>query len=504
MPILIWEREQRPLVPYCLLEHSGKYGNAPSDNLLLQGDNLAALKALLPHYAGQIKCVFIDPPYNIGKAFKHYNDNLEHSQWLDIMYPRLILLRNLLANNGSIWVTIDDDEAHYLKVIMDEIFGRKNFVANVIWQKKHTRANDAGWFSDNHDHILVYAKNKSNCVINLLPCTEMQDQSFSNHDNDPRGDWALQPIQVKTPNEQYIYEIKNTTGKKFFPPKGCSWQFSKEKYEELVRDNRIWFDEKGTDVPQIKKFISEVQDGLKAVTIWSHAEVGHNQGAKKEAKAFNSDEVFDTPKPEKLIQRILHLATKPGDLVLDSFLGSGTTAAVAHKMQRRWIGIEMGEHAQTHCIPRLQKVIDGEQGGISTAEKWTGGGGFYFMTLGNPIFNDDGNINPQLDFAALAAHIWFYETKTPLAKRETQKTFLGEYNNIGYALLYNGIIKDKSEKGHNALTSKTLKIIRDAAPKNFAKKIIVYGNSCCLQNICLQNENLEFRQIPFSLKTEEK
>ncbi len=505
MPILSWEgRGQRQSVPYCLLEHRGQFGDDPSDNLLLQGDNLAALKALLPHYAGQVKCIFIDPPYNTGNAFKHYNDSLQHSQWLNLMYPRLVLLRSLLANNGSIWITIDDDEAHYLKVIMDEIFGRKNFAANIVWQKKYSPQNDAKWLSDNHDHILLYARNKNSWRPNLLPRSDEMDNRYKNLDNDKRGPWKPVDYSRKAILEHTIYPITLPSGRVVTPPKNRSWQKTKEDFDKMIKEHKIWFGKEGNSVPAIKRFLTDVKQGATSLTVWLHQSVGHNQDAKRETMAFNSNEVFATPKPEKLIQRILHLATKPGDLVLDSFLGSGTTAAVAHKMQRRWIGIEMGEHAKTHCIPRLQKVIEGEQGGISTAEEWKGGGGFYFMTLGNPIFDDEGNINPQLDFAALAAHIWFYETKTPLAKAQTQKTFLGEHNNIGYALLYNGIIKDKSKKGDNALTNKTLKIIRDAAPKNFAKKIIVYGNICRLQNICLQNENLEFRQIPFSLKKEEK
>ncbi len=258
MPTLKWLSREADIqsttrVPYRLLAEDAKHSIADSDagNMLIQGDNLEALKALLPFYAGQVKCVFIDPPYNARKDFEHYDDNLEHSQWLEMMYPRLVLIRELLEENGSVWAIIDDDEGHYLKVIMDEVFGRKNFVANVVWQKKHTRANDARWFSDNHDYIIVHAKNKDGWKLNLLPRSEEQDSGFSNPDNDPRGPWASQPIQVKTPSQEYIYPIQNLVDEVFWPPKGRSWQFSKERFFELVKDNRIWFGKDGKNVPRI-------------------------------------------------------------------------------------------------------------------------------------------------------------------------------------------------------------------------------------------------------------
>lgn len=489
-------------VPYCALEEAPElgYGETDSGNLLIRADNLMGLKALCPYYAGRVKCVFIDPPYNTRKDFGHYRDNMEHAQWLEMMYPRLELLNELLAEDGSIWAIIDDDEGHYLKVLMDEIFGRKNFVANVVWQKKHTRASDARWFSDNHDHILAYAKNKMMWRMHLLPRTELQNAAFSNPDKDPRGKWASEPLQVRTPNKNYIYEIENPAGKKFLPPQGRSWQCSKERYEELVRDNRIWFGEKGTNVPRLKKFLSDVQDGLKAITIWTHAEVGHNQEAKTEAKKIAPDNAFLTAKPERLIQRVLHLATQPGDLVLDSFLGSGTTAAVAHKMGRRYIGLEMEDTAETHCVPRLRAVVDGEQGGISESVKWQGGGGFRFLRLGGAVFNEDDSVNPNLTFADLAAHVWFSETYLPLAPQKKQSPFLGEHRGVGYALLYNGVLGDKSANGGNKLTAKTLATIRRATPKGFSGKIIVYAHGCLFRKPRMDGEKLEFRQIPYDCK----
>jgi len=505
MPVLNWPTREADCrvaerIPYRLLQTAQGAGAGESGNLLIQGDNLDALKSLLPYYAGQVKCIFIDPPYNTrSKISEHYDDNLEHSQWLAMMHPRLLLLRALLAEDGSIWAIIDDDEGHYLRVLMDEVFGRKNFVANVVWQKKHTRANDARWFSDNHDHIVVHAKNKGSWKINLLPREERQNRGFSNPDNDPRGPWASQPIQVKTPSESYIYEISNPVGKKFWPPRGRSWQFSKERFNELVKDNRIWFGKDGSNVPRIKSFLSDVQDGITPVTIWPHEEVGHNQDAKKEVKAFNADNVFSTPKPEKLIQRVLQLATNEGDLVLDSFLGSGTTAAVAHKMGRRWIGIELGEHAVTHCAPRLKAVVEGEQGGISKAVNWQGGGSFEFCSLGEVAFTPDGKINPQIRFPVLAAHVWFTETHRMLGGK-AKKPFLGVHEGKGYALLYNGILSDRSVGGGNVLTQKTLASVRRASG-GFDGPLVIYAAANRLGQKSMERERITFKQTPYEIKT---
>ena len=366
------------------------YGDKTTDNMLIYGDNLLALKALEQDYAGKIKCIYIDPPYNTGSAFEHYDDNLEHSTWLSLMKPRLKILRNLLADEGSIWISLDDNEQAYCKVLCDEVFGRKNFVCNVIWQKKYSPSNDAKWFSDNHDFILVYAKNKESWHPNLLPRTADMNERYKNPDNDPRGPWMSDNLSVKTYSANADYPIVTPSGKTINPPAGSCWRFSKEKFAELVKDNRIWFGEKGENVPRVKRFLSEVKQGMTPLTIWTYEEVGHNQDAKKEVKQFNAENVFATPKPERLIERILTLGSNPGDLVLDSFLGSGTTAAVAHKMGRKYIGIELGEHCHTHCIPRLQKVIDGtDQGGISKAVNWQGGGGFKYYYLAPSLLNKD-------------------------------------------------------------------------------------------------------------------
>ena len=404
-------KDVRPkLEPRILLEDAAKSYHAKHrvtdndifDNRLIFGDNLLALKALEAEFAGKVKCVFIDPPYNTGSAFTHYDDGVEHSIWLSLMRDRLEIIRRLMSDEGSLWITIDDNEAHYLKVLCDEVFGRANFVSNVVWQKKFSPQANSVWLSDSHDHVIVYARNKEVWRPNLLPRTADADSRYSNPDNDPRGSWTSGDFTIsltggqrgaqfaKTGVSENIYEITTPSGRKLMPTNGRCWGASPKRFEELRADNRIWFGESGNNVPRIKRFLAEVQEGIVCMTVWLRTEVGDNQDAKREVAKFNSDEIFSTPKPEKLIQRILELATREGDIILDSFAGSGTTGAVAHKIGRRWIMVELGEHCHTHIIPRLQKVIDGEdQGGISQAVNWQGGGGFRYYKLAPSLLRQD-------------------------------------------------------------------------------------------------------------------
>ena len=451
MPTLDWLHRAAAFsvadqVPYRLLDtvsHHGSSGQSnqrsSTDNLLIHGDNLEALKALMPFYRGRIKCIFIDPPYNTQSAFEHYDDKLEHSQWLSMMLPRLELLRDLLSEDGSIWVTIDDNEAHYLKVLMDEVFGRKNFVANVVWQKVYSVKGSAQHLSDMHDHIHVFAKSKGSWVANLVPRSDKSTALFKNPDNDPRGPWRAGPLAARNHYSLGTYAITCPSGRIIDgPPTGSYWRVSHEKLMQMDHEGRIWWGKDGNNVPAPKIFLQEVSEGITPSTLWRHEEVGHNQDAKRESLALFGAAVFGTPKPETLLQRILHIATNPGDLVLDSFLGSGTTAAVAHKMGRRWIGIEMGEHALTHCLPRLQKVVAGEQGGISAAVGWGqskdgqpfDGGGFRLARLGAPVFGADGSIDPGVRFATLAAYIWQQETATAwdAAKGTPGTPYLGTHS----------------------------------------------------------------------------
>ncbi|RUY33658.1 site-specific DNA-methyltransferase, partial [Mesorhizobium sp. M7A.F.Ca.CA.002.07.1.1] len=319
-------------------------------NSLIQADNLLALKSLQDEIGGMVKCIFIDPPYNTGSAFEQYQDGVEHSLWLNLLNDRIKLLYNLLEPTGSFWVSVDDNEAHYLKVMCDEVFGRGNFIANVVWQKKYTVSNDAKYFSDNHDHILVYAKERERWSPNRLPRSDEMNARYSNPDNHPKGPWKATPLHAKSGSAKakgFSFQFKN--GFVWRPPSGTFPRFSEESLRRMDENSEIWFGQGGTSQPSRKTFLSELSNtGTPPLTVWLSSDVGHNHEAKTEVKAFNPDDVFATPKPERLLQRILHIATSPGDLVLDSFAGSGTTGAVAHKMGRRWIMVELGNHAVTH------------------------------------------------------------------------------------------------------------------------------------------------------------
>ena len=503
MPFLDWVNKNQAVqasnqVPYHLLQHQDTYGDATTarDNLLIQGDNLQALKALLPFYTGKVKCIFIDPPYNTQSAFEHYDDKLEHSQWLSMMYPRLVLLRELLAEDGSIWVTLDDREAHYFKVMMDEVFGRSNFVANVVWNHRKSVQSDI-IISLSHNHVLAFSKNKS--FLNLNRLADVSEEKYSNPDNDPRGLWVADPMDAPNIRENLTYPITNpNTGVQHLPPSGRCWRFSPEKFASALAENRIVFGKTGKSRPQYKRFLSEAQEKGSSVKTWWD-DVGTATEGTKELQKIDSD--FDTPKPERLIQRILHIATNENDLILDSFLGSGTTAAVAHKMNRRYIGIEMGEHAVTHCIPRLQKVIEGEQGGISKAMNWTGGGGFGFFTLGAPVFDAEGHITPEVRFNDLAAYIWWLETKSPYknggAKPAKNTPFIGECDGVAYYLLYNGILGDRRPNGGNVLTSNVLEHLLESHPH--AGNKVIFGEASRLGAARLAENHIEFKQIPYEL-----
>lgn len=503
MPILSWLTREQDVkaadrVPYRMLERDDalSFGDHDSGNMLIQGDNLEALKALLPYYRGQVKCIYIDPPYNTRSAFEHYDDNLEHSRWLAMIWPRLELLRELLHDQGSIWISIDDNEGHYLKVIMDEVFGRTNFLAEVIWQKRTSRENRAA-IGLSHDTIFAYGKMPAvewKQVRNTLP---PNDAGFSNPDGDVRGPWRSIPFSAQGFRPNQMYRITAPDGTPHDPPRGRCWGATEPVFRQYEAEGRVYFPKGGKGRPRIKKFAGE-ETGLVPMSLWLAEDVGTNEESKKEILAlFDDESPFGTPKPERLMQRIIQIATNAGDLVLDSFLGSGTTAAVAHKMGRRWIGIEMGEHTLTHCVPRMQKVIDGEQGGISQAVGWQGGGGFAFYRLGSEVFGPDGTISTGIKFAPLAAHIWFAETGTPLA--DTAATpFLGAHDGTGFALLYNGILGDKSVTGGNVLTRTTLALIRDAAGE-FNGPLIIYGEASRIGPDALKSERVTFKQTPYDV-----
>ena len=514
--------------PSPLWAEGGGEGLPPApihDNLLIQGDNLEALKALLPFYRGQVKCIFIDPPYNTKSAFEHYDDKLEHAQWLSMMLPRLQLLRELLREDGSIWVTIDDNEGHYLKVLMDEVFGRGNFVGTVIWQKADSPRNSARQFSSDHDYMFVYSRGPD-WIPTKLARTEEANSIYANPDNDDRGNWLPGDPYANKPYSKGLFSIVGPSGRTFSPPPGRFWRVSEERLRQLDADGRVWWGPTGEARPSIKRYLSEVGN-LVPRTFWSKDDVGSNRTSKNEMRAlFPNDASFTTPKPERLLQRVLNIATNENDLILDSFLGSGTTTAVAHKMGRRWIGIEMGEHAATHCLPRLQKVIDGEQGGISKAVNWAGGGGFRFMQLGALMFDEHGRINPAVRFATLAAFVWQQETGSAFdaLKAKPGTPHLGthyEFNSglhtsllgdepisfiktpqFACYLLFNGILKDKRPASGNVLTQAVLDALQalHATTPEPTAPLLVYGEACRLGQERLTLANVTFRHIPYDVR----
>jgi adenine-specific DNA-methyltransferase len=358
-----------------------------------------------------VKCVFIDPPYNTGSAFTHYEDGLEHSIWLGLMRDRLEIIRRLMADDGSLWITIDDNEAHYLKVLCDEIFGRGNFVASNIWQKRYSRENREA-IGDAHDYVLLYAKQADlfKKTRNRVPITEEQAKVYKNPNNHPRGRWRGIPLTAQGYRPNQMYEIVTPSGVVHRPPEGRCWSTIEPEYKKLLAADRIYFGKDNGSQPNLIRFLDEVE-GFVPWTWWPHEEVGHTDEAKKEMHSlFGKADAFTTPKPERLLYRVLHIATKPGDLVLDSFAGSGTTGAVAHKMGRRWIMVELGEHCHTHIIPRLKKVINGEdKGGVTEAANWQGGGGFRYFSLAPSLLEKDrwGNwvVNKEYNAEMLAAAI---------------------------------------------------------------------------------------------------
>ncbi|HHF4806685.1 TPA: site-specific DNA-methyltransferase, partial [Haemophilus influenzae] len=354
----------------------------PAENLIIKGNNLIALHSLAKQFKGKIKLIYIDPPYNTGNDGFKYNDKFNHSTWLTFMKNRLEIARELLMKDaGVIFVSIDDNEQAYLKVLMDEVFGKENFLADIIWNSTKSVTNTA-IISNSHTHNLVYFANKDFYVKNRTDFRLEEDgEGFSNPDNDPRGVWKADPFQVGgwRPNQQY--EIINpNTGVVYRPNEGSSWKNDFKTFQKLLEENRIVFGKDGTAAPQRKRFLSEAKErGKVAKTLWD--DVGTTTNGTQHLKELFRTNIFSNPKPEKLIKRIIELTTNENDIILDYHLGSGTTAAVAHKMNRQYIGIEQMDYIETLAVERLKKVIDGEQGGISKAVNWQGGGEFVYAEL---------------------------------------------------------------------------------------------------------------------------
>jgi adenine-specific DNA-methyltransferase len=410
-------KEDRPrLEPRILLEDAELSHHAARrvtegdifDNRLIFGDNLLALRALELEFAGQVKCIYIDPPYNTGSAFEQYDDGIQHSLWLSLIGERLRLLWRLLRGDGSLWISIDDREMPYLRVLLDEICGRSSFVAQVVWQKRYSRDNNSA-IGDVHEYIVVYAPHPEQFKKsrNRIELDAESKKPYRNPNNDPRGPWRPIPMNGEGYRPNQMYPITTPNGRTVIPPEGRHWAVVESEYKKLLAEGRIYFGKGGGSQPNVIRYLSEV-DGLVPWTWWPHEDVGHTDEAKKESHAiFGKGNAFPTPKPERLLRRVIEIASNPGEIVLDSFAGSGTAGAVAQKMRRRWIMVEFGEHCHTHVIPRLRKVIDGDDpGGVTEATEWKGGGGFRYYHLAPSLLERDsfGNwvINRKFNSVMLA------------------------------------------------------------------------------------------------------
>jgi len=361
------------------------YGAAATGNVLVHGDNLEAMHLIAGTHAGKVRCAYLDPPYRNGERYTHYVDDLCHAEWLEQVTDRISRVADLLSDDGSLWLSIDDTEVHYLKVAMDRIFGRENFVTTIVWQQRTTRENRRV-FSNNHEYLLVYAKNyrRFGEARHGLPMTEDIRSRYANPDNDRRGPWQSVSANVQAGHAvaSQFYLVRAPNGRQHFPPNGRCWAYNAERMQQEIAAGNIYFGKDGNGVPRLKKFMTAGGKGLTPETLWTAQDVGTNDHAKKHQHTmFPCEPLFDTPKPEALIARILRIATKPGDLVLDPYLGSGTTAAVAMKSERQFIGIESGAHAETLTVSRLRQVVDGEAGGVSEEFGWRGGSGFEFKRV---------------------------------------------------------------------------------------------------------------------------
>jgi len=536
MPTLNWIGKEAVVnyhqqVPFQLLKNVPELscGDPGSGNLIVQGDNLVALKALLPYYAGQVKCIYIDPPYNTGNENWIYNDNVNsplirewlgkvvgpegetldrHDRWLCMMYPRLQLLKKFLNENGSIWVSIDDSEIALLRVMMDEVFGNDKFVACNVWQKRYSRENREA-IGDVHEYILVYALNPSlfKAIRNLVPPTEKQAKVYKNPNNDPKGRWRPIPItaQAGHATPEQFYEIASPTGKVFKPTEGRCWGLSETTFKQLRSEGRIYFGKKGDSQPNIIRYLSEVE-GMVPWTWWPHEDVGHTDEASKELlNIFGGSTEFDTtPKPSRLIKHILQIASSPGDLILDSFAGSGTTgqavlelnSEASNKEQRHFILVEIeSKVARTVTAERVRRIANGYN--TLKGEQTKGvGGEFRYSELGEPLFDKDGKIRDTVSFTDLARHVYFSETGEPLPNATALKSpFLGVCRDVGIYLLYNGILGDKRANGGNVLTRAVL-----AQLPPFAGQKVIYCAGCLLGRDRLQSECIVIRQIPYEIK----
>ncbi len=519
-------------------------GGKPSldDNLIIHGDNLKALKALLPKYAGQVKCIYIDPPYNTGNEKWAYNDNVNspmmkewlhkvvdsedltrHDKWLCMMMPRLKLLRELLREDGVIFISIDDNEQHHLRMLMDEVFGEENFVANIVWQKKYSPQSDSKYFSDMHDFLLVYAKKKndgtetSGWIRNLISRTDEQNARYKNPDNDPRGPWKAADFSVKTYSEAYDYAVTTPSGRVVNPPNGRAWATSEKNFTEWVKDNRIWFGQEGKNVPAVKIFLSEVQDGTVPLSLWLREEVGDNEEARKEIKDIftEADLPFNTPKPVRLIKRILQLATDKNSIILDSFAGSGTTAHAVLKLNkedggnRKFILVEMEEYADTITAERVRRVIKGIHNPLASQTRHSPfekgekrkeiaglGGAFSYVELGGAIDTGDILSGKNLpSFIDMARYVFYTATGKNIDEKKIKEAsgFVGETEEYDVYLLY------KADLNYLKTTALDLEKAKQIAKGKSKKCRLVFAPAKYLDQEALDEFRIDFAQLPFGV-----
>jgi len=513
MPSLNWIGKEAVVnhdkeVPFKLLRKvkSSSVGEN-SQNLIIHGDNLEALKALMPYYKGNIKCIYIDPPYNTGNENWVYNDKVNspkiknwlgkvvgreaqdlcrHDKWLCMMYPRLKLLRDLLSDDGVIFVSIDDNENHNLRFLLNEIFGETNYIQEIIWHSKYTVSNDAKFFSRQHEYILCYAKDiqKVSAVFSV-PRTEEANKRYSNPDNDSRGVWKATPLHAKSGKEENNFEYVFKNGIKWRPPKGRYHRFSKESLERLDKENRLWFGKDKKATPSVKTFLSEVSEKMKSGSILPFNLVGHTHKANEQLATLMDKGAFDNPKSVDLIKILSSMVTSPSDIILDSFAGSGTTGHAVLDLNkedsgnRNFILIEMeNDIAKTITAERIKRAI----------KKYDYKDGFEFCELDKSLFDENGQIDESCTFEQLATYIYFIETKTNIDKKKVKSIFIGDNIDTEYYLIF-------EERNHNILSGNSLKSLN----KNNKKKVI-YADQCLLSDEYMEKNNIIFKQIPYEIE----
>ena len=523
MPTLEWIGKDKVVnhhldVPYRVLERQYSFDengqhteDNGSDNMIIHGDNLEALKSLLPQYEGRVKCIYIDPPYNTGNEGWVYNDNVNdpkikkwlgevvgkegedlsrHDKWLCMMYPRLKLLQKLLAEDGAIFISIDDVEISNLRLLMDEIFGPSNFITTVIWHKNYAPKSSAKYFSEDHDYIVAYTKRKEKWVPNLLPRTEEQDKVYKNPDNDPRGLWRPDNLSARNPYSLGLYSITCPGGRIISgPPAGRYWVVSEEKFKQMDADGRIYWGKDGNNIPAPKRYLSEVKQGRVPQTIWEYGEVGHTQDAKKDIKAiFGGEMPFDTPKPHRLLERILQIASNPDSIILDSFAGSGTTAHAALNMNkadggnRKFILIEMMDYADSITAERVKRVIKG-YGEYKNAVEGTGGS-FSYYELGEPLMVGD-VLNENVGVDKIREYVYFTDTKSRLPEAHPDEPYyMGVHINSAYYFYYEA----------QAVTTLNREFLHTVKTK--ADAYVIYADLCTLSDAELEKYHITFKKIP--------